>query len=130
MSSNGFQLMRERRFWPLFTLIQTTTFNDNALKNALIGLLSFTLAQSAIDDIIRVVQKLPFTGDMAPGMDGSALVPFFTFIFTFPFLVVCAVAGQMADKYDRAKIFKTIKTAEVGIMVLAAIGFWTMNVWI
>lgn len=130
MSSNGFQLMRERRFWPLFTLIQTTTFNDNALKNALIGLLSFTLAQSAIDDIIRVVQKLPFTGDMAPGMDGSALVPFFTFIFTFPFLVVCAVAGQMADKYDRAKIFKTIKTAEVGIMILAAIGFWTMNVWI
>lgn len=128
--SNGLQLMRERRFWPLFTLIQTGTFNDNALKNALIGLISFTLAQSTIDDLISVISALPFTGDMAPGMDGSELVPFFTFIYTFPFLLICAIAGQLADKYDRAKIFKSIKVAEIGFMILAAIGFWTMNIWI
>jgi len=123
-------LIRSRRFWPLFTLIQTATFNDNALKNALIGLLSFTLAQSTIDDVVTVFQLLPFTGNLGPGSDGSELVPFFTFIYTFPFLLVCAIAGQIADKVDRAKIFKTIKFAEIWFMVLAAIGFWTMNIWI
>ena len=28
------QLMTQRRFWPLFVLLQTGTFNDNILKNA------------------------------------------------------------------------------------------------
>jgi hypothetical protein len=30
-----------RRFLPLFTLFQLGTFNDNALKNALIALITF-----------------------------------------------------------------------------------------
>jgi len=122
--------MRQRRFWPLFTLIETTTFNDNTLKYVLIGLLTYTLAQNTIDDVVRVLQFLPFTDHLKPGVDGGKLVPIFTFIYTFPFLMVCAVAGQMADKYDRAKIFKSIKKAEIAIMLLAAIGLWIMNVWV
>jgi len=35
------RLLRQRRFLPLFTLLQTGTFNDNALKNALIALITF-----------------------------------------------------------------------------------------
>jgi len=130
MSDTSKGLVRSRRFWPLFVLIETTTFNDNALKNALIGLLSFTLAQATIDELILVLQYMPFTGSLGAGVDGSKLVPFFTFIYTFPFLLICAIAGQIADKYDRSKIFRTIKFAEIWFMILAAIGFWTMNVWI
>jgi len=36
---------------------------------------------------------------------------------------LCAIAGQIADKVDRGVILKRIKRAEIGIMILAAIGF-------
>jgi len=119
-------LIRDRRFWPLFTLIQTATFNDNALKNALIGLLTFVLSAEAISEILVVARKVPF----AENLQAGSLVPIAAFIFTLPFLLICAIAGQLADKVDRAVVFKRIKTVEIFIMCLAAFGFWVMNVWI
>ncbi len=124
MSGKG--LMRDRRFWPLFALIQTATFNDNALKNALIGLLTFVLSAEAIQEILVVARKVPF----AENLQSGSLVPIAAFIFTLPFLLVCAIAGQLADKVDRSLVFKRIKTAEIFIMLLAAVGFWFMNIWV
>ncbi len=105
-------LMTQRRFWPLFVLLQTGTFNDNVLKNALIGLITFG----------GVV--------FLSGLPSGIRVPVAAFIFTGPFLLVCAVAGQIADKVDRGVILKTIKRCEIGIMVIAALGFWFVNIWI
>ncbi|MGJ8563764.1 MAG: MFS transporter [Alphaproteobacteria bacterium] len=119
-------LIRDRRFWPLFALIQTVTFNDNALKNALIGLLTFVLSYEAISEILAVAQKVPF----AENLEKGSLVPIAAFIFTLPFLMLSAVAGQIADKIDRAVIFKRVKSVEFFIMLLAAIGFWFMNIWV
>ncbi|MBC6402628.1 MAG: MFS transporter [Hyphomonadaceae bacterium] len=106
------RLMGQRRFLPLFALLQTGTFNDNSLKNALIGLITF--------GGVAFLSNLP----------SQIRVPVAAFIFTGPFLLVCAIAGQIADKYDRAKILKKVKRAEVLIMVLAGIGFLTMNAWV
>ena len=106
------QLMSQRRFLPLFILLQTGTFNDNVLKNALIGLITFG--------------GVAFLSDWP-----SALrVPVAGMIFTFPFLLVSAIAGQIADKVDRATILKRIKLAEIFIMIVAALGFLTGNIWI
>lgn len=99
-----------RRFLPLFTLFQTGTFNDNGLKNALIALITFG--------------GVAFLSDLPSGMR----VPVAALIFTGPFTILCAIAGQIADKVDRGVIFRWVKRAEVGIMLLAALGFYLMDV--
>ncbi len=99
-----------RRFLPLFTLFQTGTFNDNGLKNALIALITFG--------------GVAFLSDLPSGMR----VPVAALIFTGPFTILCAIAGQIADKVDRGIIFRWVKRAEVGLMALAALGFYLMDV--
>ncbi len=99
-----------RRFLPLFALFQAGTFNDNALKNALIALITFG--------------GVAFLSDLPSGIR----VPVAALIFTGPFTLLCAIAGQIADKVDRGVIFRWIKRVEVGIMLLAALGFYLMDV--
>lgn len=99
-----------RRFLPLFGLFQFGTFNDNALKNALIALITFG--------------GVAFLSNMESGMR----VPVAALIFTGPFTLLCAIAGQIADKVDRGVIFRWVKRAEIGIMLLAALGFYLMDV--
>lgn len=99
-----------RRFLPLFTLFQAGTFNDNALKNALIALITFG--------------GVAFLSDLPSGMR----VPVAALIFTGPFTILAAIAGQIADKVDRGVIFRWVKRAEVLIMLLAALGFYLMDV--
>lgn len=101
-----------RRFLPLFTLFQLGTFNDNALKNALIALITFG--------------GVVFLSDLPSGVR----VPVAALIFTGPFTILCAIAGQIADKVDRGVIFRWVKRAELVIMVLAAIGFYFENIHI
>lgn len=99
-----------RRFLPLFTLFQLGTFNDNALKNALIALITFG--------------GLAFLSDLP----SDIRVPVAALIFTGPFTLVSAIAGQIADKVDRGVILRWIKRVEIGIMLLAALGFALMDV--
>ena len=101
-----------RRFLPLFTLFQMGTFNDNALKNALIALITFG--------------GVVFLSDLPSGVR----VPVAALIFTGPFTVLCAIAGQIADKVDRGLIFRWVKRAEVVIMLIAALGFYLDNIYI
>jgi len=106
------KLFTQRRFLPLFVLFQAGTFNDNALKNALIALV--------------------LTGGITlfSGMPKESVIPLAAILFTGPFLILCAIAGQIADKVDRGIILKRIKRVEVGIMVLAACGFIFQNTFI
>jgi len=103
------KLFTQRRFLPLFILFQAGTFNDNALKNALIALV--------------------LTGGITlfTGMPTESVIPLAAILFTGPFLILCAIAGQIADKVDRGVILKRIKRVEVGIMILAAFGFMFQN---
>lgn len=101
------RLFKQRRFLPLFTLFQAGTFNDNALKQALIVLVTFGGMVLFSDSIPK-----------------ESVVPLAALIFTLPFLILCTIAGQIADKVDRGLILKWIKRAEVLIMVIAAIGFF------
>ena len=100
-------LFKQKRFLPLFVLFQAGTFNDNALKNALIALVTYA-------GVILFSENLP----------RSSVVPLAALLFTMPFLILCTIAGQIADKVDRGVILKWIKRAEVLIMLLAAIGFF------
>lgn len=104
-----------RRFLPLFGLFQFGTFNDNALKNALIALIVFMN--------VAFLETLSF-GNWVWTVPEDMKVPIAALIFTGPFTVLCAIAGQIADKVDRGTIFRWVKRAEVGIMLIAALGFY------
>jgi hypothetical protein len=104
------KLLTQRRFAPLFVLFQTGTFNDNALKNALIAMITFG--------------GVVFLADVPSQMR----VPVAALIFTGPFTILCAISGQIADKIDRGVIFRWVKRAEVVIMLIAALGFYLEDV--
>lgn len=101
------KLLAQKRFLPLFVLFQAGTFNDNALKQALIGLVTY-------GGIVLFSDAIP----------RESVVPIAALMFTLPFLIVTAIAGQIADKIDRGVILKRIKRFEVGLMCLAAVGFF------
>ncbi len=107
------KLFTQRRFWPLFVLFQAGTINDNILKNALIALVTY--------------------GGMvlfSPDLPRDGLVAMAALMFTLPFLILCTIAGQMADKHDRGVILKWVKRAEVAIMCVAAVGFFLQNTYV
>ena len=110
-------LLLSRRFAPLYILFEAGTFNDNALKYAMITLITYVAATNPSFEFL-------------PGLPTEMKVPIASLIFTFPFLVFCSIAGQIADKVDRGVIFRWIKRAEMAIMIFAGIGFLTQSILI
>lgn len=106
--SGQFQLLRERRFLPLFITQFLGAFNDNVLKNAMVILITFQGARmSSIDPALMV--------NACAG------------IFILPFFLFSATSGQLADKYEKAKLIRLVKVLEIVIMLIAAVGFWLPN---
>lgn len=101
-------LLTSKRFFPLFWTQFLGAFNDNLFKNALIILLTFTYASMLNTDVQVLVT-------MAAGA------------FVLPFFLFSATAGQLADKYDRAAMARVVKLVEIGLMLLAAVGFLTAS---
>lgn len=105
---NSFSLLARKRFLPLFITQFLGAFNDNTFKNALIILITYRLA--AID-----------------GLNAQLLVTIAAGIFILPFFLFSATAGQLADKYEKSRLIKTIKFIEILIMSAAALGFYSQS---
>ena len=95
------ELMSSRRFAPLFWAQFLAALNDNLLKNALAMLVVYKLA----------LDNGPAIGTLA----GAALI--------LPFFLFSALAGQFADKYDKAFVATRVRLLEIPVAVIAAIGF-------
>src|SRR4051812_5047839 len=106
--SQQFGLLRERRFLPFFCAQFLGAFNDNVYKNALIIMLAFHAAALTT-------------------MSAGILVNLCAGLFILPFFLFSATAGQIADKYDKARIIRYVKLFEIGIMMIGAIGFLQTN---
>lgn len=104
--SSQFTLLNTRRFAPFFATQFLGAFNDNLFKNALIVLLTF--------------QAVNWT-TLAP----EVLTNIAAGIFILPFFLFSATAGQLADKYDKAKLARLVKLLEIVIMGVALFGFST-----
>ncbi|HEY1096725.1 MAG TPA: acyl-[ACP]--phospholipid O-acyltransferase [Alphaproteobacteria bacterium] len=102
-------LLHTRRFLPLFITQFLGAFNDNLLKNALVMLITYRLA-------------------VETGANAQILVTLAAGLFILPFFLFSATAGQLADKYDRARITRIIKIAEIIIMLAAVIGFYAHSI--
>ena len=111
MNADMLHLIKSRRFLPLFLTQFLGAANDNLFKSALIMLITFGLAEKA-------------------GLDGPILVTLAAGIFIAPFFLFSATAGQLADRFDKAKIAKLVKVAEIVIMTGAAYAFTTDNPYV
>jgi 1-acyl-sn-glycerol-3-phosphate acyltransferase len=100
------KLMKQRKFYPLFWTQFFGAFNDNFLKNAMVILITYRVTEVA-------------------GIPASQMVAVAGGIFILPFFLFSATAGQLADKYEKTKIIRFIKLAEIGIMAIASVGFLT-----
>ncbi|MGD9591732.1 MAG: acyl-[ACP]--phospholipid O-acyltransferase [Candidatus Berkiella sp.] len=106
---NQFSLLAKRRFLPLFITQFLGAFNDNLFKNALVVLITYFLAD-----------KLSVKPDILVTLTGCLLI--------LPMFLFSAQAGSIADKYEKAKLIRIIKIAEVILMSIGAIGFMLQNV--
>src|SRR4030095_4182602 len=103
--SGQFKLLSEKRFLPLFITQFLGAFNDNVLKNAMVILITFQ-------------------GARMTATDPALLVNACAGIFILPFFLFSATSGQIADKYEKAKLIRLVKVLEICIMIIAAVGFW------
>jgi MFS family permease len=99
------QLLTTRRFWPLFATQFFGALNDNIYRFGLVIFLTFVLADSS-------------------GISAGSLVALSGGIFILPFFLFSALAGQLADKYEKSRIIRLIKLAEILVMGLGAVGFY------
>ena len=104
-------LLRSRRFLPLFLTQFLGAFNDNVFKNALVIFIAFTMAREST------------------GARSSILVILAGGIFILPFFLFSATAGQIADMLEKSRVIRFIKSAEILIMMLGAAGFVTGHVY-
>ena len=95
-------LIHSRRFLPLFVTQLLNAFNDNLFKNAMVLFVVYSVYQS----------------EQAEGQF-SAIA---SAVFILPFFVLSAVAGQLADMRDKARIIRIVKASEIGIMAVGAAG--------
>ncbi len=108
MSHGNFALLRTRRYLPLFVTQFMGALNDNIFKNALVILVTFRIAADT-------------------GIDGQLWATIAAGIFILPFFLFSATAGRIADKFEKSRLIRIIKMAEIAIMALAAFGFDQQN---
>src|SRR5258708_27733102 len=99
--SNQISLLAARRFVPLFAAQTLGGFNDNLFKSAFVMLVTYgTAMQSAFDP-----------GLLAATASGTLIAPFFLF---------SALAGELAGRFERARLLQTLNAA-VLVPLLAAV---------
>ena len=109
VSAPDVSLLAKRRFGPMFTVQFLGAFNDNLLKFAMLFLANFGIFATEPD-------KAELLAAIATGL------------FILPYFLFSALAGQVADMIDKARLIRWIKLAEVLIMTLALAGFWIQSI--
>jgi len=99
-----FRLLRQRRFLPFFGAQAFGAFNDNIYKNVLV--------------IVATYHAASYTQ-----LDPELLTNMAGGLFILPYVLFSGIAGQLADRFDKALVLKVVKAAEIVIMTIAALGF-------
>jgi acyl-[acyl-carrier-protein]-phospholipid O-acyltransferase/long-chain-fatty-acid--[acyl-carrier-protein] ligase len=94
-------LMGSPRFAPLFWCQFFSAFNDNFLKNALVFLILFRLGAEG----------------------GAALVTLAAAVFIVPYFLLSGIGGELADRYDKARLAQNLKFKEIGAAGVAVAGY-------
>lgn len=106
--SNQFSLLGQRRFAPFFVTQFLGALNDNIFRNGLVILVTFQ-------------------GVLVAGMEAGMLANVAGALFILPFFLFSAMAGQLADKYEKSMLMRRIKLLEIALMSIAAVAFYTQS---
>ncbi|WP_423708076.1 MFS transporter [Undibacterium sp. WLX3042] len=106
-----FALLTQRRFAPFFWTQFFGAFNDNFFKIALLTILTYDALNWANTDI-------DLLNNLIPGL------------FILPFVLFSATSGQFADKFEKGSMARKIKLLEIIIMLIAAYGWMSHNLWV
>jgi acyl-[acyl-carrier-protein]-phospholipid O-acyltransferase/long-chain-fatty-acid--[acyl-carrier-protein] ligase len=99
-------LLTTRRFAPLFWCQFFSAFNDNFLKTSLVFLILFKMTEQGSEALITLAGA----------------------IFIFPFFILSAIGGEIADRYDKAFVAQRLKLVEIAVAAIAVGGFWLHSV--
>jgi acyl-[acyl-carrier-protein]-phospholipid O-acyltransferase/long-chain-fatty-acid--[acyl-carrier-protein] ligase len=90
-----------RRFAPLFWCQFFAAFNDNFLKTALVFVILFRSDER----------------------DAEALITTASAIFIAPYFFLSALGGELADRFDKARVAQWLKFVEIVVAALAVWGY-------
>jgi len=96
------RLMRSRRFAPLFWTQFFAAFNDNFVKTSLGFLILYAITLK----------------------DQEGLIALSGAIFITPFFLFSATGGELADRFDKARLAQWLKLIEIVPALIAAIAFY------
>ncbi|WP_390585449.1 MFS transporter [Erythrobacter sp. MTPC3] len=102
--TTSMRLMRQKRFLPLMATQFFNAFNDNLYKTALVLFVVYSVYNSEKHEAF---------------FSGLA-----SFVFILPFVLLSALAGQLADTRDKARIIRIVKLCEIGWATLGAAGLF------
>jgi Major Facilitator Superfamily len=94
-------LMLSRRFAPLFWCQFFAAFNDNFLKTALVFHILFRSGAAGAEALITLASA----------------------IFIAPYFFLSALGGELADRYDKARVAQWLKFIEMFVAALAVAGY-------
>ena len=96
-------LLLSKRFAPLFWCQFFAAFNDNFLKTSLVFLILFGI-------------------DLTES-EAAALITLASAIFIAPYFILSGLGGELADRYDKARVAQWLKFAEILIALIAVAGY-------
>lgn len=99
-------LLKSKRFAPFFVTQFLGAFNDNIYKNTLMLIMAYGAAETM-------------------GMNTHIILNLAAVLFILPFLLFSAIAGQIADKFEKSALIKKIKLLEIVIMLAGALALLT-----
>jgi 1-acyl-sn-glycerol-3-phosphate acyltransferase len=99
-----FALLGTRRFLPFFLTQFFGAFNDNLFRNALVVSITYGAVVAADDAAVLT--------NLAQGL------------FILPFFLFSALAGQLADKYEKSSLIRLTRLFEVALMICAAVALY------
>ena len=100
--TGSFALLKQRRFLPLFVTQLLGAFNDNLFKTAMVLFVVYGVFDNEASE--------------------TAFSAVASGLFILPFFLLSALAGQLADTRDKARIIRIVKFCEILIMVVGGAG--------
>lgn len=104
-------LLSTRRFLPMFVTQFLGALNDNVYKQALLLVITYGWINQQSASV-------------------STLNNLAALLFILPYFIFSATAGQIADKYERARLVRGIKILEITIMLIGSAGFLLGHLWL
>src|SRR5580704_12448634 len=96
----------QRGFWRLMVTQFQNAFSDNALKNLIILTAIAHMTAKQQDSQVTMVNAL----------------------FAAPFILFSMFGGWLADRFSKQRVMSSVKIAEIGIMLFAAVALGLQSV--